>query len=852
MLNDLRYAVRSLIHRPGLSAAVILVLSLGLGTVTAVFSILDRALVRPLATDGNGSRWTLVVIDRGQGNGVNSNLSHPLFADVRDRSGAFDRVLAHSPVSLTLRVGDEVERLDAGAVSAGFFGALGLALPLGREILPVEDRPGAAEHVVVLSHSLWQRRFAGDRAVLGRPISLNGDPYTVVGVAPEGFLGPVRGTSQAAWIPVTASTTAGTDAFTRRTVSWLDVMARLAPGIDSTRAQSGLDLLAAQLAKDSLFSGTSRLTIADGSTGLSYLVGGLQRPLATLFGASVLVLLIAGANLAGLLLARATTRQRELSIRLSLGASRWRIARLFLTEGFVLAILGAAGGLLVATWIGSAAPALRTLFGQELQLSGGLDLRAAALSGGLALLLAALIAASPAAWASTLELSRGLKDGGGPGAPGGAMRGRLVVTQLALAVVLVVGGVTFGVTTRRLAAVNPGYRADGVMLAEVDLDAKGYRRAQAGQFWENVIADLANSPQVAGVSVAQIITPSPGGIHYDQVPLQGSATPPAQVEFDLNMVGPGYFNTLEIPVKAGRAFTLSDRMGSEPVAVVNQAMVRRYWAGQSPIGRRMWLDSDTTKAGTTVIGPGRKVSEPPGGGPAGGLPVGAAGTAHDRNPGRQGPVRRVTRQPGDAGPQECAPARSRAPGLRRAAAFHSPGPRQRHGTAALLPGHDVCGPCHGAGGGRVVRPAQLSRCPAHPRYRDPARAGSGAGEDPRAGGAPGSGARACRRDPWPDPEPRSQPVDQFPALRHFALQSSDTDRCRRRDADGHPERQLVAGRPCGPGRPDDRPPVRVVRDPTQEIRCSACPRICGTPSAGCARRRCSPPSWSRRWRSASA
>jgi predicted permease len=421
-------------------------------------------------------------------------------------------------------------------------------------------------------------------------------------VAPEGFLGPVRGSSEAAWIPVTGTAVAGDNAFTRRTVSWLDVLGRLMPGMDSTRAQAGLDLLGTQLARDSLFSSTSRLTMADGSLGFTYLVSDLRRPLSVLFVASGLVLLIAGANLAGLLLARATTRQRELSIRLSLGATRWRIARLFLAEGVMLALFGAAAGLLVAAWIGNVSPAVRTLFGQELQLSGGIDLRTALVTGLLSLVLAACIAASPVSWASTLELSRGIKDGGGSGTPGGALRGRLVTAQLALAVVLVAGGLLLSVTTRKLSRVNPGYDPSGVMLAGVDLGARGYNGERARQFWENVITDLSATPQIAGASVAQIVTPSPGGIHYDQVGLEGSAVLPAQVEFDLNDVGPGYFSTLGIPVSQGRGFTNDDRRGAEAVAVINQAMAKKYWAGQSPLGRHMWFDGDSTKPGITVVG----------------------------------------------------------------------------------------------------------------------------------------------------------------------------------------------------------------------------------------------------------
>jgi putative ABC transport system permease protein len=601
LLDDVRYALRSLALRPGFSTAVVLVLALGLGAVTAVFSVLDRALMRPLAVDGNGARWVRVLLARDGGTRLAENLSYPLFEDVRDRAGAFDRVLAHNSLSFTLNVGGEVERVDGGAVSAGFFSALGLALPLGREILPVEDRPGAAERVVILSHALWQRRFGGDRGVLGRLVSLNSVPFTVVGVAPAGFLGPVRGASEAAWIPLAASSTAGgPDVFTRRTVSWLDVMARLAPGSDRTRAQAGLDVLGRQLARDSLFPADSRLVVAEGAAGLTYLVRDLQRPMALLFGASVVVLLIAGANLAGLLLARAATRQRELAIRLALGASRFRIARLFVTEGLVLALLGAAAGLVVASWLADAAPALRTMFGQELQLSGGLDLRSAVVSGTLALVLAAMIAASPVAWASSLSPSSGLKEGFATA--GGVLRGRLVVVQLALAVVLVAGGFLLGFTTRRLAAVDPGYRPEGVLLAEVDLAAAGYKGEEAANFWRTVLAELRGSALVGDATVAQTVTPSPGGMHYDHVLLDGSAFTPDQVDFDLNLVGPHYFGTLGVPVLAGRDFSEQDRRGSERVAVVNREMARRYWGDQSPLGRRIWLAGDTTQPPVTVVG----------------------------------------------------------------------------------------------------------------------------------------------------------------------------------------------------------------------------------------------------------
>lgn len=602
MANDWTYAWRGLRRTPGFTAVAVLIVALGIGTVTAVFTVLDRAVLRPLPIE-SPERWTRVGVARGKNGDVNSNLSYPLFADVRNATGAFDAAFAHAPASLTIGFQGDVERVEAAAVTGGFFTALGVPLLLGRDIRPDEDRVGAAQSVVVLSYGLWQRRFGGDRSVIGSDATLNGTRFTIVGVAPRSFFGVVRGMAEEAWIPLSGSTSAGgPDVFQRRNISWLDVMGRLAPGNDRTRALAPLAVLQHRLVSDSLLGPDNQFVLEDGSAGFTWLVGELQRPLTVLLGASLLVLAVACANLAGLFFARAAARRREMAIRLSLGASRSAVTRLFLCEGVIIGVLGSLGGLLLAAWLNATSPTLHTLFGAPLELSGGLDGRTLVVVLSLALVTALGMALGPALWSAGLQPLRGLREATTVGDTRGHTRANLVVLQLGLAVVLVTGALLLGVTTRRLAAVDPGYDPADVMVAGVDLAGQGYGRVKAAQFWGELAERLDASPGVLATSVTQTVTPSPGGMNWTEIRLEGSAVPLADVTFDMNLAGPGYFTALRIPIIAGRGFTTGDRIETPPVAIINQAMARRYWGEASPLGRHLYLDGDSASAGTEVVG----------------------------------------------------------------------------------------------------------------------------------------------------------------------------------------------------------------------------------------------------------
>lgn len=609
LVQDLRYALRSLAKAPGFTAVVVLTLGLGIGATAAVFGVLDRSVLRPLPVTAP-DRLVHVVLQRPGPSGspgdvnINDNLSYPSVVDLQTRTTAFAGVIAHVQAQLAMEASGQTERIDAAGVSAGFFTSLGAPLALGRDIREDEDRPGAPLPVVVLGHALWRRSFASDPAILGRAVTFDGKPYTVIGVAGPAFAGLTRGAVTDAYVPLSTITSAGDNAFGRRTVSWLDVFARLAPGVTRDRAAAAATVLSRQLQSAALLPAGNTFLVLDGSRGLQGLVSELVRPLAVLMAAVFLVLIVACVNVASLVMVRATARRREISIRIAIGAGRRRLVRQLATESLVLAISGGGAGLLAAVWISGLMPAVPTLFGTPLAIESGIDGRMLAFTALVATLTALAVGLLPAWRASRTDLVSGLKDGAtttGRGRTGG--RDALVAVQVALTFVLVVGAGLLVRTARSLRALDPGYDPRNVLLAGVDLESRGWRGVAIVAFWNEVLQRLRANPEVRAASVTLTMAPTPGGSRWNGVPLEGYPETD-HVEFDANSVGPEYFAALRIPVRAGRVFDDRDARSAGRVAVINETMARRYWPGRSPVGLRI---GDSLSAATVigVVGDGK-------------------------------------------------------------------------------------------------------------------------------------------------------------------------------------------------------------------------------------------------------
>ncbi len=607
LTQDIRYAVRALLRTPSFTAVAVGTLALGLGAAIAVFAVLDGVILRRLPVNDPGALVHLARAFPQQSGGeqISWNYSYPGYTDLRD-AGIFSGVIAHTPVILAIGDGSAVERVEGAAVSAGFFSTLGASLALGRDILPDEDRPGASQPVVILSDDLWRRRFGADAGLLGRVASINGRPFTVIGVAAPEFTGIHRGLRQQAWIPVTGSTDAGDNAFGRRTVSWLDVLARLKPGSSQAQASAGLAVLQHRLQAAATIPREEHFVMVDGSGGLDFMVAGLARPISVLMVAVLLVLVVVWANVAGLLLARGAARHREIAIRLAVGAGRGRLVRQLATESLVLALLGGVAGLVVATWITDLVPSIPTLFGAPLAVPRGFDARIlgfTALATAVTALGFGLVPALLASRPDLVEALRGTTAAPARGRFRFSARDALVTSQVALSLILLSGAGVLFRTARNLQAVDPGFDPSDVLLAGVDFDYRGYTGVQARAFWTGLLERMRATPGVAEASMAVNVVPSPGGSRWDGIPLEGVvASPEHPVEFDVNSVGPGYFATLRIPVLSGREFDERDQAGAPRVAVINQTMARRYWPDQDPLGRRMWLGADTTAPSARIVG----------------------------------------------------------------------------------------------------------------------------------------------------------------------------------------------------------------------------------------------------------
>ena len=600
--QDVRFAFRMLFKSPGFTLVVILTLGLRIGANSAIFSVIDAVLLRPLPYAQPDQLVKIWMHFTGIGLPKDQNwVSAPEFVDLRNLNRSFSHVAAISGESFNLKAGATPERVNGAAVSADFFSLLGVEPEGGRMFLPGEDEPGR-ENIVVLSHGLWTRRFGSDAGILGKPLIMNGRPFTVVGVAPASFEFPARAEL---WTPLAFSKEdLGPD---RRGNHGLEVIARIRPGISFEQAQSDMEAVSRRMIEQNAGYPYERFQFrVIMNQLLDETVGDIRTALWILMASVGFVLLIACANVANLLLARASAREREMAIRTALGAGRARVIRQLLTESVVLALLGFTAGVLLAHWgLGALLEIASVSFPR---IAGAhIDARVLLFTALIALGTGMLFGLAPALQASRVHPDA-LKEGGRTATTGMAaqrLRRALVVAEIALSTMLLAGAGLLMKSFLRLQDVDPGFRPDGVLTLRISLPENRYPEpARIRGFIRELLERTARLPgveSVGGVSALPLSGSSSSGtttVDSRSVP-SDKATP----EADWRVVTPGYFRAMGIRLIRGRFFDDRDTDGVAPVAIIDETMAKTYWPGEDPIGKRIHRGGTrSTRPWSTIVG----------------------------------------------------------------------------------------------------------------------------------------------------------------------------------------------------------------------------------------------------------
>ncbi|MFN8647822.1 MAG: ABC transporter permease [Gemmatimonadales bacterium] len=594
--QDLRYALRSLARSPAYACVAIASLALGIAGNAVLFTLANGLLFKPLPVGEPGRVAALYTSDfSGTRFGASS---YPDLASFRNQLPAFDHIVGVQLVRTSLQDGGNTSRLVAGLVSADFFTGMGIPLALGPGFRPEQEQPGADANVVVLGHALWRARFAADPAVIGRPVIIAGQPFTVVGVAPPGFTGLLRGLGQEAWVPFGASgaVNPGNDFFTERGNRSLLLFGHLAPGATLTQAEGQAAVAAralreAEPAAWNTLEGTGRvLTVLPEAAARVFPDARMPVVLATLLLFLVVgaVLLIACANVANLSLGRALARRREIAIRIALGAARRRLVAQLLTESLVVALAGGALGLGAAAWLHGLVASLQLPLPFPVALDLTLDGRVVGFTLAVSLLAGLALGLAPAFQATRPSLVPALKDQGGLLVGGRSrLRSLLLVMQVALVLPLIALAFLFGRSLARAAALDPGFRArEGLVLA-TDWGLLGWPTTRGHRYQEELAARVQALPGVTAAGLTETLPLSLDGNRSGFL-AEGYAPAPAEdMEAGRVAVGPGYFEALELPLLEGRRFTTADDGDAARVAIVNAAFAARYWPGGSALGRRL-------------------------------------------------------------------------------------------------------------------------------------------------------------------------------------------------------------------------------------------------------------------------
>ena len=592
--QDLRYGFRVLLKKPGFTLIAVITLAIGIGANTAIFSVVNAVLLRPLPYPESDQLAWVWADNRGEG--ISEDIaSWPNFVDWRAQNRVFEGMAGVRDQKFNLTRAGEPEELRGASVSANFFELMRSSVARGRGFSADEEQQGS-DLVVVIGHHLWQRRFGGDPNIVGQRLSLDGQSYNIIGVMPPGFQFPNK---SELWKPLVA------DAQVRgnRGIFWLPVIGRLKPGVTRAQAQAEMDGIARRLEQQ----------YPDANRGIGVnvvpmheqLIVKIRPALLVLLGAVVCVLLIASANVASLLLARGAARQKEIAIRAALGAGRWRVAQQLLMESSLLALLGGALGLLVARW---GAGALVVLGPRDLPRaeSIGIDSRVLLFTFGLSLVTGVVFGSFPALQASKLRLTEALKEGSrsGVGLSDQRKLAALVIAEIALALLLLLGAGLLLKSSWRLQQVNPGFNSERALKLRLSLPQSKYREgAGVAMFYQRLIERLNALPGVLAVGVTSSVLM--GKVHpSSSFVVEGRPRPDGPPpELPIDSISPGYFQAMAMQIVQGRAFTGQDGIDGLPVAVVNETMARRSWPGEDPIGKRFTFDDPGLEARwLTVVG----------------------------------------------------------------------------------------------------------------------------------------------------------------------------------------------------------------------------------------------------------
>jgi len=623
-LQDVRYGVRGLGQNPGFTAIAVLTLALGIGANTAIFSLTDQVLVRSLPV--RHPEQLVALHSPGSDPGhtwsdgdVGGTFSYPKYKDLRERSGeAFSGLLARFPYGLSVAGNGEPERGRGELVSGNYFQVLGVQPALGRVFTPEDETSPGANPVAVLGYGYWIRRFGGDPSILNKPLTVNGTALTVVGVAQAGFHTVEIGYSTDIFIPITmkAQITPNWDGLADRKDHWVAMLGRLKPGMTAAKAQAALApvyhaLMESEVTELRLGEKTKqryldrKLNLDSASNGRQIFQQDARTPFLSLMGMVALILLIACANLASLLVARGEARQREIALRLTLGAGRWRLVRQLLTESLLLAVAGGVAGLALASWTLAAFVRAMEQNIEVLGLETHLDWRVLAFAVGLSIITGVLFGLGPALRATRTDLQSTLKDQGVNASHGtGSVRLRraLMVSQVALTAVLLVAAGFFAHSLVNLKLQNIGMQVDHVVQFAISPGLNHYSTDQTIAYFNRVREGIAAVPGVRSVTAAKIGLFEDSSSNGDITAEGYTAGPDEDIHVMRNSIAPNHFATLGIPLLAGREFQESDRAGSPKVVIINEKLAKKFFAGRNPIGLHIASGSGNVHPDMEIVG----------------------------------------------------------------------------------------------------------------------------------------------------------------------------------------------------------------------------------------------------------